>query len=547
MYMAKPSSRWGMFLGAVVLATGVYFQDSFFTQGKAEEEAPKKKRVVVLGAGWGTVGLLKSINPRFYEEDHYEIVVVSPRNYFLFTPLLPGCTTGTLENRSITTPIRYILEGKKYEHTFYEAVCIDVDLEGNRILCSDPSTVGSPDFTVDYDYLVVAVGSEPATFGTPGVREHTHFLKSIEDATNIRSQIVDCLETASLPGITQAERKRLLSFVVVGGGPTGCEFAGELHDFLDNDVSRFFPHLKKDISISVIQSQDVILNSFDRSIAEYAQKSMTSRENMRVLTNKRVLAVDGNIVKVVDKSTKEQFDMPFGVCVWSTGVTPVPLVSVIAKKLPNQTSRVGLIVDKHMKVKGTENVYAIGDCSVIEQGKICSRMNELFDRADTNGDGNLSFPEFKYWLKTVTDEYPQLEYLSKDLKQAFQDADTDHSGELSKTEFENILHAADAALKNLPTTAQVASQEGVYLGNELKSIAKGKKTKDFKYHQVAQFASIGKDTAIGELPFFKGGGLIVFLMWKGVYLGYQQSWSNMASVFFYWAKATLLGRDVSRH
>lgn len=239
--------------------------------------------------------------------------------------------------------------------------------------------------------------------------------------------------------------------------------------------------------------------------------------------------------------------MPFGVCVWSTGVVPNALIPIIAKKIPGQTSRAGLLTDACMKVKGTDNIYAIGDCSIIEQKAIAGRMAELFAEADVNKDGNLSFKEFRSWLKAVTTEYPQLKPLSHNLKQAFRDADTDGSGQLDPQEFELVLQAADAGMKNLPTTAQVAAQEGAYLGTEFKRMAKGKSPKPFKYRQLAQFAYIGKDNAIGEVPFFKGGGMAVFMMWKGVYIGYQQSWSNMFSVLFFWTKAYFLGRDVSRH
>lgn len=122
--------------------------------------------------------------------------------------------------------------------TFYEAACTHIDHEAKVIHCEDISEIKSsaPEFSVSYDYLVVATGAINNTFGTPGVHENAHFLKSIEDANAIRKAIVDSFETANYPSCPPDERRKLLSFVIVGGGPTGVEFAGELHgfDFLMN-------------------------------------------------------------------------------------------------------------------------------------------------------------------------------------------------------------------------------------------------------------------------------------------------------------------------
>jgi len=185
----------------------------------AEEVVVDKKKIVILGSGWGATSVLKGLKTHFWEtafsNKSYEVVVVSPRNYFLFTPLLPGCTVGTLENFCIATPIRVLLKKVNYDISFYEAACTDVDFVNNRILCSDTSEIVGPasTFTIDYDYLVVGVGSTNSTFGTPGVTENACFLKSIEDATKIRTRIVDCFETANYPTLSEDQKRALLSFV----------------------------------------------------------------------------------------------------------------------------------------------------------------------------------------------------------------------------------------------------------------------------------------------------------------------------------------------
>jgi NADH:ubiquinone reductase (non-electrogenic) len=157
-----------------------------------------KKKVVILGTGWGGMSFLKNL-----DSTKYDVRVVSPRNYFVFTPLLPSVTSGTVEARSITEPIRRII--RKKDVKFVEAECTKIDAVNKKVHCKDASHLkckGKEVFELEYDYLVVAVGATPNTFGTKGVEEYCNFLKEIEDAEKIRGRIVNCFETASLPNLT---------------------------------------------------------------------------------------------------------------------------------------------------------------------------------------------------------------------------------------------------------------------------------------------------------------------------------------------------------
>ena len=116
----------------------------------------------ILGTGWGSVSLLKKL-----DTDNYNVVVVSPRNYFLFTPLLPSCTTGTIEHRSIMEPIRNFLRHKRTSVKYYEAEATKIDYENKKVLISDESEIKGDmsETEIPYDMLVVGVGAENATFG----------------------------------------------------------------------------------------------------------------------------------------------------------------------------------------------------------------------------------------------------------------------------------------------------------------------------------------------------------------------------------------------
>ena len=193
-----------------------------------------------VGTGWGSISLLKKL-----DTENYNVVVISPRNFFLFTPLLPSCTTGTIEHRSIMEPIRNILRHKKATVKYYEADATKIDYARRVVCISDDSDIkGDISSTeVPFDLCVVGVGAENATFGIPGVKENSCFLKEVGDAQKIRRRIMDCVETASFKDQSDEERKRLLHMVVVGGGPTGVEFAGELQDFFEQDLKKWIPDI----------------------------------------------------------------------------------------------------------------------------------------------------------------------------------------------------------------------------------------------------------------------------------------------------------------
>jgi NADH:ubiquinone reductase (non-electrogenic) len=280
----------------------------------SQDPLQKKKKIVILGTGWGGISFLKTLDCKLFD-----VQIVSPRNYFVFTPLLPSVTVGTVEARSVTEPIRRIIRKKDAE--FHEAECIKIDPENKQVICKDVSELDferKPEFALDYDYLVIAVGATSNTFGTKGVDEYCHFLKDVEDAEKIREQIVDIFETASLPHLSPEVRRNLLSFVVVGGGPTGVEFSAELHDLVHEDLLCLYPHLKDNVTITLVQSGDHILNTFDKRISQFAEKKF-QRDRVHVKIGCRVLEVTNKHIRFKSKETGQLVDVPYGMIVWSTG------------------------------------------------------------------------------------------------------------------------------------------------------------------------------------------------------------------------------------
>lgn len=320
----------------------------------------EKPRVVVLGTGWAGCCFLKGLNTKMYD-----IVCISPRNHMVFTPLLASTCVGTLEFRSVAEPVSRIqsaLSGEPNSY-FYLANCIGLDTVKHEVYCQVVPGVDQSNenyqFKVAYDKLVIAAGSEPLTFNIEGVKEHALFLREVNHAQEIRKKLLLNLMLCENPGISEEEKKRLLHCVVVGGGPTGVEFSGELSDFIMSDVSRRYTHVKDYIHVTLIEANE-ILSSFDVSLRQYATKHLSKsgvhlvRGIVKEVLAKEIILSDGTRV-------------PYGLLVWSTGVGPSQFIkSLDLPKSPG--GRIG--VNEWLHVPSADDVFALGDCAgFIEQTK----------------------------------------------------------------------------------------------------------------------------------------------------------------------------------
>lgn len=303
-----------------------------------------KKQLVVLGSGFGAFSCLKELN-----YDLYDVTIVSPRNHFLFTCLLPSTTVGTIEFRSIIEPIRNIKKAR-----YIQAYCSNIDQINRRIYCEDADS--GKVFELSYEVLVISVGETTNSYGIEGVDKYSYFLREVADARKIRVKVIDCFENASLPSITDEERRSYLRFVVCGGGPTGVEFAAELHDFIEEDVKKKYPGLEPDVEVILIEAGETLLNSFDKKLSEYTMK-IFKRQKISVKTKSYITCVTQNEIFVNDGN-----HFRYGLLVWAAGNTAIPLIK--ESSLPKD-KRSKLIIDHYLHVQGFENIYALGDCSEI--------------------------------------------------------------------------------------------------------------------------------------------------------------------------------------
>lgn len=338
-------------------------------------------RLVLLGTGFGAFNVVKHL------KNDFDITVISPRNHFLFTPLLPSTTVGTIEFRSIIEPIRHARE----DITFFHAFAGALDTKQQTVFCK--AATDGHEFSVPYDVLIIAVGAVSNSFGVPGVNEHALFLKELHDARELRQRIIRSFEKANLPGISASERKRLLHFVICGGGPTGVEFAAELNDFMMEDLQEVYPNLVAEARITLVEAMKEILSSFDEKLRRYATE-LFARQRISVLTESPVVKVDERTIFLKDGS-----ELPYGLLLWSTGNGPTSFVEHI--DLPKD-NRSRLLIDEFFHVQGFENIYALGDCSIIAAAplpatsQVAQQQGKYLARALTKKARNKTVEPFRY-------------------------------------------------------------------------------------------------------------------------------------------------------
>eukprot|EP00929_Paragymnodinium_shiwhaense_P030538 TRINITY_DN1728_c1_g1_i3.p1 TRINITY_DN1728_c1_g1~~TRINITY_DN1728_c1_g1_i3.p1 ORF type:complete len:512 (+),score=142.96 TRINITY_DN1728_c1_g1_i3:101-1636(+) len=354
-----------------------------------------RKKVVVLGSGWGSLSFVKKL-----DYDLYDVTVVSPRPFFFYTPLLCGSTTGIVSPGSIIEPIRDQAPGARYLHV----TCTDVDLESRKVSCA--SADGS--LELEYDHLVVAVGAQPNTFGIPGVDKHAMFLKEVEHGRALRQHFLGRIEQAEVALATNqiSKAKDLLRVVVVGGGPTGVEFCGELNDFIVKDLSRQFPNLAPYFKVVLVEALPSLLTMFQKNVGSYVKEHFEGKGiEVRVQNMVKEAEEDKVHIKTKDGTIDT---INYGTLVWVAGVGMRPFTRSLCQKIgaeKGQSDRRGLLVDQALRVRGTKlgEVFAVGDCAVsgkpptaqvaAQQGKFLGRM---FRHGVNDNITNEDAPAFHY-------------------------------------------------------------------------------------------------------------------------------------------------------
>ena len=300
--------------------------------------AASRARLLVVGSGWGAFAAATPI----VKSRLFDVTFVSPRNHLVFTPLVPAAAVGSVDCRSIAEPIMHSFPSARFEL----GECTGIDVH-NRIATVRRTVGSTPNISdtaqLPYDALILAVGARNNTFNIPGVRENAKFLKNLSDARELRRRIVANVESATADGISLAEKQRLLSFVIVGGGPTGVEFAAELHDFVCQDLVRLYPEIRPHFSITIVEGKQ-LLGAFDASLRDFMSKKF-ARDGIRIRTGANVVSVGPDSVTLSDGSS-----LVHGMLVWNTGLAPQDLISSLDASVWRKDRWGHAVVDDSLRV-----------------------------------------------------------------------------------------------------------------------------------------------------------------------------------------------------
>ncbi|PUU83502.1 pyridine nucleotide-disulfide oxidoreductase-domain-containing protein [Tuber borchii] len=467
----------------VAICGGSIIQRRTFSLQELDEKKGSRERVVILGSGWGGFGLARQLDLK-----HYQPLIITPRTYFVFTPLLASTTVGTLEFRqamehSRSRPGTEVIRAWAEQIDFSEKTII---VEG-AVQSKDKvgSIIGDgKKFEVKWDKVVVAVGAFSQTFGVEGVKDHAFFLKDVADARAIRRRILECFEEAALPTASEARKKQLLHFAVVGGGPTGIEFSAELHDLLSDDLTKLYPSLAKYHRITVYDVAPRILSMFDASLAKYAEK-VFSRQKISIKTSHHVHKVTSEAVH-----TQEDGEVPVGCVVWSTGLAPNPFLTKALKgKLYLDERSSKIVVDDHLRARSMgekssascplDDVFAIGDCAII---------------------GGQELPA------TAQVANQQAIWLGKTLNKA----------------------AVRKAARGKPGPVKLQDE------------------KMFRFRSLGIMAYLGGWRAITQSGSAELKGRMAWVLWRTAYMTKSVSWRNRILIPTLWFTNWVMGRDINR-
>lgn len=299
-------------------------------------------RIVILGAGFGGLAACQELVERLKPEWGAEVILVDRQPYHLFTPLLFQVVTGGVDPGHIAHPIRWLSRGGGFE--FYEAEVKAIDLARKKVILGT--------FELDYDVLVIGLGSTTNFFGVPKAETYAYPVKTIREAVAIKNRIIDSYRTAETES-NEEVRRRMLSFGVVGGGPTGVELVASLYDLVHMVLVKDYPRVKvEETNVFLIEATNGLFGGMDPRMGQIALERLQSR-GVTVHLGCRIVGMDAEGVQTADGR-----HLDASLVIWASGIRPSPLVEPLAL---DKTRDGRIIVGPYLEVSRWPGVYALGD------------------------------------------------------------------------------------------------------------------------------------------------------------------------------------------
>lgn len=310
-----------------------------------------RHHVVVIGAGFGGLNAVKHLKGA-----DVEITLIDKKNHHLFQPMLYQVATGLISAGEIAPSTRQVLRGQDNAH-FVNGEVTDINLEKQTV------TANLDEFerTFAYDSLIIAAGSGQSYFGNDHFAEFAPGMKTLDDALELRARILSAFEKAELTD-DPAERERLLTFVIVGAGPTGVELTGQIAELANRSLSDAYSNYGTSAAkIYLLDGAPQVLPPFGKRLGRKAQRSL-EKLGVDVRLNAMVTNVDADAVTYKDMKTEEITTIAGATKIWSAGVSASPLGKLVADQAGVESDRAGRVsVNEDLTVGEYSNVYIVGD------------------------------------------------------------------------------------------------------------------------------------------------------------------------------------------
>ena len=308
------------------------------------------RRLLILGGGFAGLDVARAIGRSRAARDYWNTLLIDKENFFQFNPLLPAVAVGAVETRHIVYPLRLMARHRHIR--FHKNKATRIDLAARRVHLHN-------NLIEPFDALVVALGSVTNHYGVPGAAEHARPFKTVVDAMTLRARVVELFEMAE-QATSEAQRRRLLSFAIVGGGVTGVEVAAELIEMARETLLPKYPSLRAaDLTVTVLEGGERVVPTARPEHSAYVQRHLEQR-GVTIRFHSMVTRVEPKRIHVSDGSSLDAFTI-----LWTAGVHPPEIV----REMPTRHAKDGrVLVDDHLRAldpqgRPIEDVYVLGDCA----------------------------------------------------------------------------------------------------------------------------------------------------------------------------------------
>ena len=311
----------------------------------------ERKRVLILGGGFAGLSTAMELEKKLDSNSGIEVTMVNRENFFLFTPMLHEVAASDLDLTTIVNPARKLLR----RVNFFAGEVMQIELAERKVVVAHG--FDHHQHTLEYDYLVLGLGSTTNSYGLPRLQERALTMKSLSDAMRLRNHLIAHLEEADSECCQVKDP--LLTFVVAGGGFAGVETIAGINDFVRGAL-RSYPNLREDmVRVVLVHPGKFILPELGERLGVYTQRKLSERK-VEIRVNSRVAAVSDRSITLSDGTV-----IYTNTLVWTAGTSPNPLLG----KLPCQKDRGRLVVNEYLEVCDWPNVWALGDCAAIPNSK----------------------------------------------------------------------------------------------------------------------------------------------------------------------------------